>query len=136
MAQRVALITLVIDDYDRAITYYTDTLGFTLVEDSPLGAGKRWVVVAPQGSKGSALLLAKAADDPQRLAIGSQAGGRVFLFLHTDDFHRDHAAYRQLGVVFIESPRSETYGTVAVFLDLYGNHWDLIQPSAPSELGT
>lgn len=133
MKQRIALMTLLIDEYDKAIAYYTGTLGFTLVEDSVVEAGKRWVVVAPQGPKESALLLAEAANDRQRQAIGSQAGGRVFLFLHTDDFHRDYAAYRQRGVMFVEEPRNEAYGTVAVFLDLYGNHWDLIQPSTPAK---
>lgn len=128
MTQVIALMTLVVRDYDEAISYYTSILGFTLVEDSAMGAGKRWVVVRPQGAKESGLLLAKAIDEQQRQAIGAQAGGRVFLFLHTDDFERDHGAYTQRGVIFIEPPRHEVYGTVAVFIDLYGNRWDLIEP--------
>ena len=129
--QRLALVTLVVDDYDRAIDYYVRTLGFALVEDTPLGGGKRWVVVSPQGGVGSGLLLAKAANDRQKQAVGQQTGGRVFLFLHTDDFRRDHAAYSKRGVTFVEGPRQEAYGTVAVFTDLYGNRWDLIEPTAP-----
>lgn len=130
MEQRIALVTLIVDNYDRAVAYYTGTLGFTLIEDSAMDAGKRWVVVAPQGSKETGLLLAQAADGRQEQVIGSQAGGRVFLFLHTDDFHRDYATYRRNGVMFLEQPRTEAYGTVAVFLDLYGNRWDLIEPKA------
>ena len=129
MTRRLALVTLVVDDYDRAIDYYVRTLGFALQEDTDLGAGNRWVVVSP-GAQGSALLLARAANDRQTQAIGQQTGGRVFLFLHTDDFKRDHAAYTQRGVTFVEGPRQEPYGTVAVFTDLYGNRWDLIEPAA------
>jgi len=121
----------VVGDYDEAIDYYVRTLGFALREDTPLGSGKRWVVVEPQGGAGSGLLLAKAANDRQRQAVGQQTGGRVFLFLHTDDFQRDYAAYRERGVTFMEGPRQEAYGTVAVFTDLYGNRWDLIEPSTP-----
>ena len=128
--QRLALVTLVVDDYDKAIDYYVKTLGFVLREDTPLGGGKRWVVVSPQGGPGSGLLLAKAANDRQKQAVGQQTGGRVFLFLHTDDFRRDHAAYTKRGVTFAEGPRHEPYGTVAVFTDLYGNRWDLIEPAA------
>jgi catechol 2,3-dioxygenase-like lactoylglutathione lyase family enzyme len=127
---RIALVTLVVGDYDEAISYFTQQLGFALLQDTPLGAGKRWVVVAPQGARGSGLLLAQAADERQRQAIGWQAGGRVFLFLYTDDFRRDHAAFKERGVVFVEEPRAEPYGTVAVFTDLYGNRWDLIEPAA------
>lgn len=130
MSQRLALLTLVVDDYDRAIDYYVRTLGFALVEDNDLGAGKRWVVVSP-GTDGSALLLARAANARQKQAIGQQTGGRVFLFLHTDDFKRDHEAYKERGVIFVEGPRQESYGTVAVFTDLYGNRWDLIEPATP-----
>jgi catechol 2,3-dioxygenase-like lactoylglutathione lyase family enzyme len=119
---------LVVSDYDEAISYFTRKLGFALVQDTPIDAAKRWVVVAPQGAGGSGLLLAKAADERQRRAIGSQAGGRVSLFLYTDDFRRDHAAFRERGVVFVDGPRLEPYGTVAVFTDLYGNRWDLIEP--------
>jgi Glyoxalase/Bleomycin resistance protein/Dioxygenase superfamily len=116
--------------YDIAGNLGNGKLGFALLQDTPLGAGKRWVVVAPQGSNGSGLLLAQAADERQRQAIGLQAGGRVFLFLYTDDFRRDHAAFKDRGVVFVEEPRLEPYGTVAVFTDLYGNRWDLIEPAA------
>jgi catechol 2,3-dioxygenase-like lactoylglutathione lyase family enzyme len=124
MTQRIGLVTLVVDDYDEAISYFTRKLGFALVEDTALDGGKRWVVVAPRGA-GSGLLLAKAANQRQK-----QAGGRVFLFLHTDDFRRDYAAYTERGVTFVEEPRQEPYGTVAVFTDLYGNRWDLIEPKA------
>jgi catechol 2,3-dioxygenase-like lactoylglutathione lyase family enzyme len=129
VTRRIGLVTLVVDDYDEAISYFTQKLGFALVEDTPIDAAKRWVVVAPQGAGGSGLLLAKAADERQRRAIGSQAGGRVFLFLYTDDFQRDRAALRESGVVFVAGPRLEPYGTVAVFTDLYGNRWNLIEPA-------
>ncbi|HLT00607.1 MAG TPA: VOC family protein [Geminicoccaceae bacterium] len=122
-------MTLVVREYEEAIAYFTEKLGFALVEDRPVAAGKRWVVVAPRGADGIRLLLAQAADERQRQAIGAQAGGRVFLFLYTDDFQRDHAAFRERGVVFVEAPRVEPYGTVAVFEDLYGNRWDLIEPA-------
>jgi catechol 2,3-dioxygenase-like lactoylglutathione lyase family enzyme len=121
------LVTVVVSDYDEAISYYTQQLGFALVEDMRLSDEKRWVVVAPQGAKESGLLLAMAANDRQRQAIGSQAGGRVFLFLYTDDFQRDFAIYKTRGVKFVEEPRREEYGIVAVFADLYGNRWDLIE---------
>ena len=127
MTQRIGLVTVVVRDYDEAIAYYTGTLGFELIEDTALGPVKRWVVVAPGGTAGTGLLLAKAVGDQQTRAVGHQAGGRVFLFLHTDDFQRDHEAYRERGVRFIEEPRQEPYGTVAVFEDLYGNRWDLIE---------
>jgi catechol 2,3-dioxygenase-like lactoylglutathione lyase family enzyme len=130
VTQRIGLVTLVVDDYDEAISYFTQKLGFALVQDTPLDAGKRWVVVAPQGASGSGLLLAKAADERQRQAVGSQTGGRVFLFLYTDDFRRDYAAFKERGVTFIDEPRLEPYGTVAVFTDLYGNRWDLIEPAS------
>ena len=128
MRQRIGLVTLVVGDYDEAISYFTQTLGFALVQDTPADAGKRWVVVAPRGASGSGLLLAQAANERQRQAVGSQTGGRVFLFLYTDDFQRDYAAFRERGVAFIDEPRLEPYGTVAVFTDLYGNRWDLIEP--------
>lgn len=133
MRQRIGLVTLVVGDYDEAISYFTQKLGFALLQDTPLGAGKRWVVVAPQATRGSGLLLAQAADERQRQAVGAQAGGRVFLFLYTDDFQRDHAAFEERGVVFIEEPRLEPYGTVAVFTDLYGNRWDPIEPAAADD---
>jgi catechol 2,3-dioxygenase-like lactoylglutathione lyase family enzyme len=128
MPQTLAAIALVIPDYDEAIAYYTQVLGFDLIEDSPREPGKRWVLVAPPGSKGSQLLLARAATPAQRERVGDQTGGRVFLFLHTDDFWRDHAAYSACGVEFVEAPREESYATVVVFKDRYGNRWDLIQP--------
>ena len=135
MKQHLALVALLVADYDEAIAWYTQKLGFALVEDTPLTPGKRWVVVKPAGDAGTALLLAKAANEPQKQAIGRQTGGRVFLFLHTDDFQRDHAAYKQHGVAFVEGPRQEPYGTVAVFTDLYGNRWDLIEPKAGKSSG-
>jgi catechol 2,3-dioxygenase-like lactoylglutathione lyase family enzyme len=125
--RRIATVAVVVADYDEAIAWYTDRLGFELLEDADLGDGKRWVVVAP-GSQGMRLLLAQASDEMQRAAIGNQTGGRVFLFLETDDFVRDRAAMLAKGVVFKEEPRHEAYGTVAVFADLYGNLWDLIEP--------
>jgi catechol 2,3-dioxygenase-like lactoylglutathione lyase family enzyme len=131
--QRIGLVTLVVDDYDEAIAYFTEKLGFALVQDTPVEAGKRWVVVAPQGAGGTGLLLAKAANERQRQAVGAQAGGRVFLFLYTDDCRRDHAAFEERGVVFVQGPRVEPYGTVAVFTDLYGNRWDLIEPAASDD---
>ncbi len=130
MKQHLALVAIVVADYDEAIAWYTEQLGFELLEDKPQTADKRWVVVAPRGGTGTGLLLAKAVNERQKRAIGSQSGGRVFLFLHTDDFHRDHALYKQRGVTFVEGPRQEGYGTVAVFTDLYGNRWDLIEPRA------
>jgi catechol 2,3-dioxygenase-like lactoylglutathione lyase family enzyme len=128
MNQRLALISLVIDDYDRAIQYYTNVLGFKLAEDTVLSETKRWVVVRPEGEPGTGLLLAKASGEIQQSRIGNQTGGRVFLFLHTDDFYRDYNRLKNFGVEFIRGPVSEPYGTVAVFRDLYGNLWDLIQP--------
>ncbi len=128
MTQTIASIALLVDDYDDAIAFYVETLGFDLVEDTPLGAGKRWVLVAPPGASGTRLLLARADGDAQAARVGDQTGGRVFLFLHTDDFRRDHKAMIERGVRFREEPRDETYGTVAVFEDLYGNLWDLIEP--------
>jgi catechol 2,3-dioxygenase-like lactoylglutathione lyase family enzyme len=127
MKPRIGSVTLVVDDYDDAIAFYTGALGFELIEDAPRDADKRWVRVAPPGG-GTALLLAKAANDAQRAHVGDQTGGRVGFFLETDDFARDHAAMRSRGVRFAEAPREEDYGTVAVFLDLYGNRWDLLEP--------
>ena len=126
--QHIGAIALVVGDYDEALAFYVGKLGFELIEDTPLGPGKRWVLVAPAGGE-TRLLLAKAATPDQATRIGDQTGGRVFLFLHTDDFRRDHARMRDLGVVFLEAPRTEPYGTVAVFEDLYGNRWDLLQLS-------
>jgi catechol 2,3-dioxygenase-like lactoylglutathione lyase family enzyme len=130
VAKSLAAVALVVRDYDEAIDFFTRALRFILLEDTPLGGGKRWVVVAPRGSQGAALLLARAATAEQAAAIGNQSGGRVFLFLHTDDFAGDTAHMRAAGVRFTEAPRHEPYGTVVVFLDLYGNKWDLIQPHA------
>jgi lactoylglutathione lyase len=127
MPQELTSVAIVVRDYDEGIQYYTRTLGFELVEDSALGAGKRWVVVRPRGGRGATLLLAKAASHEQESRIGNQTGGRVFLFLHADDFWRDYRAMKDRGVQFTEEPRSEAYGTAAVFTDLYGNKWDLVQ---------
>ena len=129
MLQHIGALALVVDDYDAAVDFYTRKLGFALVEDTDLGDGKRWVLVSPPGASETRLLLAKAADAEQQARLGDQTGGRVFLFLHTDDFQRDHDRMRENGVRFLERPRNETYGTVAVFEDLYGNKWDLIQPA-------
>jgi len=123
-------IALVVRDYDEALAFYVGKLGFTLIEDTPLGPGKRWVLVAPPGSRETQLLLARAATPDQESRIGDQTGGRVFLFLHSDDFQRDHDRMRAAGVKFLEAPRTEPYGTVAVFEDLYGNRWDLLQSRA------
>ncbi|MBZ9998371.1 VOC family protein [Mesorhizobium sp. BH1-1-4] len=126
--RRVATVALVVADYDDAISWYVGRLGFALLEDVDLGGGKRWVTVAPANGQGARLLLAEASDDAQRKSIGNQTGGRVFLFLETDDFARDHAMMLEKGVEFREAPRFEPYGTVAVFADLHGNLWDLIEP--------
>ncbi|MBR0974656.1 MULTISPECIES: VOC family protein [Bradyrhizobium] len=127
MPQHIGYLSLLVRDYDEAIAYFIGRLGFELVEDTELGNGKRWVLVAPSGSLETRILLAKAVTVEQTQRIGDQTGGRVFLFLHTDDFWRDYEAYRSRGVVFREEPRVEPYGTVAVFDDLYGNRWDLLQ---------
>lgn len=127
MSRTISSLALLVADYDEAIAFYVGKLGFSLLDDTPLGDGKRWVRVAP-AEGGTALLLARA-DGPQQAAhIGDQTGGRVFLFLETDDFARDHALFVNRGVSFLEKPRFEAYGTVAVFEDLYGNRWDLIEP--------
>ena len=131
MKQHLALVALVVADYDEAVAWYTEKLGFTLVQNTPdtrQGAGRRWVVVRPAGSTGTAFLLAQASNEEQKRAIGNQTGGRVFLFLHTDDFDRDYRAYSSRGVTFVRGPAEEAYGKVAVFTDLYGNRWDLIEP--------
>ena len=130
MKQHLAHIALVVRDYDEAIAYYTNTLGFTLIEDTILSETKRWVMVQPTGAEnGCHLLLAKAATPEQEKCIGYQTGGRVFLFLYTDDFYRDYNNYKSKGVEFTIEPHVEDYGAVAVFKDLYGNLWDLIEPS-------
>ena len=128
MKQSLGLVSVVVRDYDEALAFYVGILGFTLVEDTPVPEqGKRWVVVAPRGSLESRLLLARASDASQEGHIGNQTGGRVFLFLHTDDFERDFRDYKARGVEFVREPRQEAYGKVAVFKDLYGNLWDLLQ---------
>jgi catechol 2,3-dioxygenase-like lactoylglutathione lyase family enzyme len=127
--QSIATVALVVRDYDEALAFYVGRLGFTLIEDTYIPAqDKRWVTVAPPGSTGPLLLLARAVGEDQSSRIGNQTGGRVFLFLHTDDFWRDYSAYRSKGVVFVREPKEESYGTVAVFSDLYGTLWDLLQP--------
>ncbi len=128
MKQKLGYIAVLVRDYDEAIQYYMAILGFQLIEDSAVGsAGKRWVVVAPAGATECRLLLARAVTPEEKAAVGNQAGGRVFLFLHTDDFWRDYRTYAARGVTFCEEPREEPYGTVAVFEDVYGNRWDLLQ---------
>jgi catechol 2,3-dioxygenase-like lactoylglutathione lyase family enzyme len=129
MKQELAQIAIVVDDYDKAIQFYTQQLKFTLIEDTVLSQSKRWVVVAPPGSVGCKILLAKAANEEQSSRIGNQTGGRVFLFLYTDDLRRDYQAYKQHNIEFIREPVEETWGTVAVFKDVYGNLWDLIEPA-------
>jgi len=131
MQQNLFQIALIVNDYDEAIRFYTEKLNFVLVEDTRLSETKRWVVVAPQGSEGCRVLLAKAANPEQQSRIGNQTGGRVFLFLHTDDFWRDYKTYVDRGVSFVREPSKESYGTVAVFKDLYGNLWDLIEVKNP-----
>jgi catechol 2,3-dioxygenase-like lactoylglutathione lyase family enzyme len=127
MKQSIAHIALVVNDYDEAIKFYTEKLGFVLLDDTPQSETKRWVLVAPKGAEECCLLLAKAVDDEQRSRIGNQTGGRVFLFLKTDDFWRDYENLRQKNVNFVREPKTEDYGTVAVFEDLYGNLWDLVE---------
>lgn len=130
MRQRIALVSLLVPDYDAGIAFYCGKLGFDLVEDVALDADKRWVVVRPKGASESGLLLAVADGERQQQAIGNQMGGRVGFFLHTDDFDRDHAAFSAAGVHFLEAPRAEPYGKVAVFEDAFGNRWDLLEPRA------
>ena len=128
MNQHLGLVSVVVHDYDDAINFYVGTLGFTLIEDTPVPEQqKRWVVVAPPGARESRLLLARAVGALQMARVGDQTGGRVFLFLYTDNFQRDYVAYRAKGVKFVREPKVESYGTVAVFQDLYGNLWDLVQ---------
>lgn len=128
MNQHIAHIALVVNDYDEAIKFYTEKLNFILIEDTKLSDTKRWVLISPPGNSSCQLLLAKAAADEQRTRIGNQTGGRVFLFLYTDDFRRDYNNMLAAGIEFVREPSSETYGTVTVFKDLYGNLWDLIEP--------
>lgn len=128
--QTLAAVTLVVPDYDVGIAYFTGVLGFDLIEDSDLGEGKRWVLVAPKQSQACRILLAKAKGEEQENAIGNQTGGRVAFFLYTDDFEGDYAAYQAAGVNFMDEPREEPYGRVAVFQDAFGNLWDMIQPAS------
>ncbi|MCF0056066.1 VOC family protein [Dyadobacter sp. CY356] len=134
MKQRIAHITLLVKDYDEAIAFYTQKMDFLLNEDTKLSEDKRWVVVSPPGSNGCALLLAKAADNEQLESVGNQTGGRVFLFLYTDDLWRDYNKMTARNIEFVRAPKKEAYGTVAVFKDLYGNLWDLLEPFADSKL--
>jgi len=128
MKQTIGYVALVVRDYDEALDFYVNTLGFTLIEDTCIELqNKRWVLVAPPGSTELRLLLARAVGEEQASRIGNQTGGRVFLFLHTDDFWRDFRRYQERGIVFVREPKEEPYGTVAVFRDLYGNLWDLLQ---------
>ena len=129
MNQHIGYIALLVRDYDSAIAYFIRTLGFQLISDTAIAGenGKRWVLVAPPGSQGTRILLARATSPEQTARVGDQTGGRVFLFLHTDDFWRDYHAYRERGVTFTEEPREEPYGTVVVFKDFLGNMWDLIE---------
>ncbi|MCC8553498.1 VOC family protein [Xanthomonas hortorum] len=128
MSRRIAMTTLMVADYDAAIAWYTGALGFQVLEDRALGDGKRWVVIGPGSAQDAGLLLAQPADAAQQARIGDQTGGRVDHFLYTDDFWRDHKAMQAFGVEFLETPREELYGTVAVFRDLYGTKWDLLEP--------
>jgi lactoylglutathione lyase len=127
MSQYIAYVTLMVKDYDEAIDFYTRVLGFQLIDDTQLSLEKRWVLISPQSTGTTCLLLSKAANQAQMEHIGNQTGGRVFMFLHTDDFWRDYDEMRNRGVHFTELPRQESYGTVAVFKDLYGNRWDLLE---------
>lgn len=133
MPQHIAYVSLLVRDYDEAISFFTRSLGFELIEDTPStdrkGGDKRWVLVAPPNSSGTNLLLAQASNEEEATRIGNQTGGRVFLFLYTDDFWRDYRTMAANGVKFIREPKNEPYGTVAVFEDLYGNRWDLLQPA-------
>lgn len=130
MNQYIAHIAIVVEDYDQAIEFYTQKLHFDLIEDTLMSPEKRWVLVKPKGAKELAILLAKAANEEQKSRVGNQTGGRVFLFLHTDDFHRDYQNLLNHQIKIVRAPKQEVYGTVAVFEDLYGNLWDLIQPNA------
>jgi catechol 2,3-dioxygenase-like lactoylglutathione lyase family enzyme len=127
MTQSIASVTLVVRNYDEAISFFTQSLNFELIEDTPLGGGKRWISIRPRGGQGTSLLLAQEATPEQASHVGNQTGGRVTFFLHTDDFWRDFREMQRQGIEFLERPREESYGTVAVFVDLYGNKWDLLE---------
>ncbi|MBL4908044.1 MAG: VOC family protein [Sneathiella sp.] len=128
MNRKIAALSVLVPDYDQAISYYVDILGFKLISDTPLSESKRWVLVSPGDEGGCHMLLAKADTEQQRLAVGQQTGDRVFAFLHTDDFDRDYNSFKEKDVTFLEEPRDEVYGKVAVFRDMFGNKWDLIEP--------
>ena len=134
MKQKLAHIAIVVDDYDEAIKFYTQKLHFDLIEDTQLTETKRWVLVRPKGTDSCCLLLAKAVNEEQKSRIGNQTGGRVFLFLHTDNFERDHQNLLDNQIEIVRPPQKEVYGTVAVFKDLYGNLWDLIEPTGENKL--
>jgi catechol 2,3-dioxygenase-like lactoylglutathione lyase family enzyme len=127
--QKIGYISLIVPNYEEARDYYTETLNFDLLEDTDMGDGKRWLLIAPKGSTGTAIVLAEAKTNKEKRIVGNQGAGRVWLFLHTDDFYRDYDKYRNGGVQFLEEPRTEPYGTVAVFIDTFGNKWDLLQPN-------
>lgn len=135
MAQKIGYVSVVVRDYDEALAYFINVLGFELIEDTTLDGDKRWVLIAPPGSQETRLLLARAVTEQQTSRVGNQTGGRVFLFLHTDDFWRDYHALKERGVNFLEAPRKEPYGTVAVFEDIYGNRWDLLQKNEAGRKG-
>lgn len=136
MNRKLGLVSLVVRDYDEAIDFFVNTLGFELIEDRDVPEQKkRWVVVGPPGGAGASLVLGRASNDRQAAHVGDQTGGRVFLFLYTDDFWRDYDSLRAQGVVFVRDPKEFDYGTVAVFQDLYGNLWDLVQPSDAGGVG-
>lgn len=132
MNQRLGYISVLVPDYDAGIAFYTGKMGFNLLEDTDLGSGKRWVLVQPSGNAGTALVLAQAVTEKEKAMIGQQGAGRVWLFLHTDDFYRDYHRYREQGITFLEEPREESYATVAVFQDKFGNKWDLLEPKEKS----
>lgn len=127
MARKIGAVSMLVNDYDEAIDYYVNKAGFKLFEDTTMTETKRWVVIEPKGNDGTQIVLAKAVSEEEKRCVGNQCGGRVWLFLHTDDFHRDFTAMSANGVTFLEAPREEVYATVAVFQDLYGNKWDLLQ---------
>jgi catechol 2,3-dioxygenase-like lactoylglutathione lyase family enzyme len=131
MKQSIGYVTVVVRDYDTALDFYKNRLGFRVVEDTPMDGGRRWILIAPPGSQETQLLLAMAASPVQETRVGNQTGDRVFLYLHTDDFHRDYAAMKSRGVEFLTEPREGPFGTVAMFVDLYRNKWDLVQLHAP-----
>jgi catechol 2,3-dioxygenase-like lactoylglutathione lyase family enzyme len=134
MPQTLGHVTFLVRNYDEAVAFFTKALGFQVIEDTPQGDGKRWILIAPRGPNGTSLVLAEAANPEQTARIGNQTGGRVFLFLHTDDFWSDYRRMKARNVKFLETPRKEPYGTVAVFEDLYGNKWDLLEPKRNGDL--